>query len=58
MKFYSVQLKENVEVPDNDLEIVTMKNGRKAAKATLEKEGQTLKLFRILGKSDLEKLNA
>ena len=58
MKFYSVQLKESVEVPDNDLEIVTMKNGRKAARATIQKAGQTLKLFRILGKSDIEKLNS
>jgi hypothetical protein len=58
MKFYSVQLKENVEVADKDLEVVTMKNGRKAARATIEKGGQTLKLFRILGKADIEKLNS
>jgi hypothetical protein len=29
--------------------MVTMKNGKKAAKATVEKNGRTLKLFKIVG---------
>lgn len=56
MKFYSVQLKQEVEVPDNQVEVVTMKNGRKAAKATTKLNGQDVKLFRILGKAELSQL--
>ncbi len=58
MKFYSVQLKENIEVADSAIEVVTMKNGKKAARATVEKDGKTIKLFRILGKADVERLTA
>jgi len=58
MKFYSVQLKESLEVSDSDVEVVTMKNGKKAARATVEKNGQTIKLFRILSKADVERLGA
>lgn len=57
MKFYSVQLKKNIEVEDKDLELVTLKNGRRAAKATVTQEGQTLKLFRILSKADADRLS-
>ena len=56
MKFYSVQLKKSVDIEDNDLEIVTMKNGRKAAKATISEDGQDIKLFRILSKVEAEQL--
>ncbi len=52
MKFYSVQTRESIEVPEDQVEIITMKNGKKAARATVEKDGKTLKLFRIIGKSD------
>lgn len=58
MKFYSVQLKENIEVADSDVEVVTMKNGKKAARATVKKNGQDIKLFRILSKADIERLGA
>lgn len=58
MKFYSVQLKENIEVEDSAIEVVTMKNGKKAARASVEKDGKTIKLFRILGKADVERLTA
>lgn len=56
MKFYSVQIRETVEVPDNDVEVVTMKNGKKAAKAQTTKDGRTLKLFKIIGNDDLKRL--
>ncbi len=49
MRFYSVQTREFVEVDDSKVEHVTMKNGKKAAKATVEQNGKTLKLFKILG---------
>ncbi len=49
MKFYSVQIRESIEVPDDQVEIITMKNGKKAAQATVERNGKQLKLFRIIG---------
>lgn len=52
MRFYSVQIRDFVEVPEDKIEVVTMKNGKKAAKATVEKDGKTLKLFKILGKDE------
>jgi len=52
MKFYSVQIRETIEVPQDKIQVITMKNGRKAAKATIEKDGKTLKLFKILGKDE------
>ena len=56
MKFYSVQERQNVEVDDKEIEVTTMKNGRKAAKATANVNGKQVKLFRILGKEDLKRL--
>lgn len=56
VKFYSVQIGESVEVPDEEVEVVTMKNGRPAAKATVMKDGKELKLFKILSKEDAERL--
>ena len=48
MTFYSVQIKESIDVPDDQVEVVTMKNGKKAARATVDHEGKTLKLFKFL----------
>lgn len=52
MKFYNVKTRETVDVPDSDVELVTMKNGKKAAKAVYN----GVKLFKILGKQDLDNL--
>jgi hypothetical protein len=57
MKFYSVQLKDSLEVEDSQVEVVTMKNGRKAGKATIQKDGKEIKLFKILSAADAEKLS-
>lgn len=57
MKFYNVKLKKNVEVQEDDIEIITMKNGRPAAKATVEIEGETHKMFKILSKTEADKFN-
>lgn len=56
IKFYSVQIGESIEVDDSEVEVVTMKNGRPAAKATVMKDGKELKLFKILSKADAERL--
>ncbi len=48
MQFYSVQTKATIEVPDEQVERTTMANGRPAARATIERDGKTLKLFKFL----------
>ena len=55
MQFYNVKLKKSVEVEEKDIQIVTMKNGRPAAKASVTIDGETHKMFRILSKADAEK---
>lgn len=53
MKFYNVKTREAVEVPDSDVEVVTMKNGKKAAKA----ESNGTNLFKILSNEDAARLS-
>ena len=53
MKFYNVKTRSMVEVPDSEVEVVTMKNGRKAGKAT----HQGMKLFKILSSADAARLS-
>ncbi len=48
MEFYSVQLREKIEVPDNDVEITVAENGRRQARATVQKDGKAIKLFKFL----------
>ena len=55
MQFYNVKLKKSVEVDEKDFQIVTMKNGRPAAKASVTIDGETHKMFRILSNADAEK---
>lgn len=56
MKFYSVQIRESIEVPDQDVKVITMKNGKKAAQAEVQRDGRTLKLFKIVGKEDVARM--
>ena len=55
MQFYNVKLKKSIDVEEKDFEIVTMKNGRPAAKASVTIDGETQKMFRILSKEDAKK---
>jgi len=48
MQFYSLQTKATIEVPDEQVEHTTMANGRPAARATIERDGKILKLFKFL----------
>ena len=57
VKFYSVQIKDHVEVDESQVEVVTMENGRKAAKAEVEKDGKVLKLFKFLSDEDAQRLS-
>lgn len=54
MKFYNVKTKQSIEVEDNKVTVVTTKNGRKAAQAEVD----GMKLFKFLGKEDLDRLGA
>jgi len=54
IQFYNLKTKEKVEIPESEIEIVTMENGRKAAKAVYN----GTKLFKFLSKADSEKLVA
>lgn len=56
VKFYSVQLRKSVEVDDGKVEVVTMKNGKKAAKAVATVDGKEVKLFKILSNDDAARL--
>lgn len=53
MKFYNLKTKESVEVDDSQVTVVETKNGRKAAQAIVN----GMKLFKFLGKEDLDKLS-
>jgi hypothetical protein len=50
---YSVKLRKMVEI--QDMELVTMKNGRSAVRG-VAKEDPTSKVFRILGKDQVEEV--
>lgn len=52
MKFYNVKTRQTVNVPDDKVTIITMKNGKKAAKAEID----GMKLFKILSKDDAARL--
>ncbi len=52
MEFYSVQLREKIEVPDNDVAITVAENGRRQARATVQRDGKAIKLFKFLPNAD------
>lgn len=54
MKFYNVKTRAMVDVSDDKVEVITMKNGKRAAKAEIN----GTKLFKILSKEDAERLAA
>lgn len=54
MKFYNVKTRQSVDIPDNQVTLVTMKNGKKAAKAELN----GTKLFKIISNEDAMRLAA
>lgn len=56
MRFYNLKLKKTIEVDDSDVEFVTMKNGRPAAKAEIIIDGEPHKVFKILSKEEASKL--
>ena len=55
MQFYNEKLKKSIDVEEKDFQVVTMKNGRPAAKASVTIDCETHKVFRILSKEDAKK---
>jgi len=53
MKFYNVKTRQSVEIPESEVTVVTMKNGKKAAKA----QSNGLGLFKILSNEDAARLS-
>lgn len=53
LKFYNVKTRQSVDVPDAEIEIIVMKNGKKAAKAVDNGVG----LFKILSNEDAARLS-
>lgn len=52
IEFYNLKTKQKVQVSDDQVTVVTMENGRKAA--TAEVDG--MKLFKFIGKEDAARL--
>ena len=52
MQFYNVKTRTKVEIPDSEVTVVEMKNGKLAAQAM----NNGTKLFRIIGKEDAARL--
>ncbi len=53
MKFYNVKTRQFVGVDDSKVEVITMKNGKKAARAIVD----GMKLFKIMSTEDAVKLS-
>ncbi len=53
MKFYNVKTRQPVEVPDDRIKVITMRNGKKAAQA----EMAGVRMFKILSDSDAARLS-
>lgn len=54
LKFYSVKTRQAVDVSDDQVQVVTMKNGKKAAQTVVD----GVKLFRIISKEDAARFAA
>ena len=54
---YSVKLKRKVDIAEDSLELVTMKNGRPALRG-VALEDRTINVFRILGNAEVDEVRA
>ena len=57
MKFYNVKLKKSLDVNEDEIEIITLSNGRPAAKAEIIIDGENHKLFKILSKAEAKQFD-
>lgn len=56
MRFYSVQLRRVIEVSDDQVEFITLTNGRRAAKTTVTVSDKETQLFKILSREEAARL--
>ena len=54
IQFYNLKTKEKVEIPDSEVEVVTMENGRHAAQAMQD----GTKLFKFISEEEANRLRA
>lgn len=54
---YSVKLKRKVEIAEDSVELVTMKNGRHALRGVAA-EDRSINVFRILGNAEIDEVRA
>ena len=54
ISFYSLKLKRKIMVNAQDITLVHLPNGRPAARATAEYEGDTYRLYKILKDKEAE----
>ena len=57
LQAYSVKLKRKVDIAEDSMELVTMKNGRHALKGVAI-EDRSINVFRILGNAEVEEVRA
>ena len=57
LQAYSVKLKRKVDIAEDSMELVTMKNGRHAVRGVAV-EDRSIKVFRILGNAEIEEVRA
>ena len=57
LQAYSVKLRRKVDIAEDSMELVTMKNGRHAVRGVAA-EDQSINLFRFLGNAEVDKVQA
>ena len=57
LQAYSVKLKRKVDIAEDSMELVTMKNGRHAVRGVAA-EDRSINVFRILGNAEIEEVQA
>ena len=55
LQAYSVKLKRKVDIAEDSMELVTMKNGRHAVRGVAV-EDRSINVFRILGNAEVEEV--
>ncbi len=57
LQAYSVKLKRKVDIAEDSMELVTMKNGRPALRGVAA-EDRSINVFRILGAAEVDEVRA
>ena len=57
LQAYSVKLKRKVDIAEDSMELVTMKNSRHAVRGVAE-EDRSISVFRIVGNAEVDEVRA